>query len=158
MLDVFLHAGFEVHLDKVADREVGVHLDLRGNRPLAAAVAERERRAVTASITPLLAPESVVVIGASRGQGGAGRAVMHNLKAKNGHQPADRGPGRGNRPGREGANRRTGRTGPTPGPGVRRLPASAGLSAHERRGPDRLPELGEGEAVIVRAHRLEIEP
>lgn len=82
MLNVFLHAGFDVQLDPVADGEVGVHLDLRGSRPLAAAVAERERRSVTASITPLLAPESVVVIGASRHPGGAGRAVMHNLTAK----------------------------------------------------------------------------
>jgi len=82
MLDVFLHAGFEVHLDRIVGGEVGVHLDLRGTRPLAAAVAERERRAVTASIAPLLAPTSVVVIGASRGQDGAGRAVMHNLHAK----------------------------------------------------------------------------
>jgi acyl-CoA synthetase (NDP forming)/GNAT superfamily N-acetyltransferase len=83
MLDVFLHAGFEVQLDAIVDGEVGVHLDLRGSRPLAAAVAERERRAVAASITPLLAPQSVVVIGASRGDGGAGRALMHNLNAKN---------------------------------------------------------------------------
>jgi acyl-CoA synthetase (NDP forming)/L-amino acid N-acyltransferase YncA len=83
MLHVFLHAGFDVQLDRAADGEVGVHLDLRGTRPLAAAVAERERRAVAASITPVLAPQSVVVIGASRGQSGAGRAVMHNLKAKN---------------------------------------------------------------------------
>src|SRR6185436_14359499 len=71
MLDVFLNAGFEVHLDKIVAGEVGVHLDLRGTRSLAAAVAERERRAVSASIGPLLAPTSVVVIGASRGQGGA---------------------------------------------------------------------------------------
>jgi acyl-CoA synthetase (NDP forming)/GNAT superfamily N-acetyltransferase len=82
MLDVFLHAGFDVHLDAVADGEVGVHLDLGGTRPLAAAVAERERRAVAASITPLLAPQSVVVVGAGRGQIGAGRAVVQNLKAK----------------------------------------------------------------------------
>jgi acyl-CoA synthetase (NDP forming) len=45
-------------------------------------VAERERRAVSASIGPLLAPTSVVVIGASRSQGGAGRAILHNLNAK----------------------------------------------------------------------------
>ena len=83
MLDVFRHAGFDVHLDRIQFGEVGVHLDLSGTRPLAAAVAERERRAVTASLTPLLAPQSVVVIGASRGSDGAGRAVMHNLNARN---------------------------------------------------------------------------
>jgi acyl-CoA synthetase (NDP forming)/GNAT superfamily N-acetyltransferase len=96
MLNVFLHAGFEVQLDQIVDGEVGVHLDLRGTRPLAAAVAERERRAVTASIASVLAPVSVVVIGAGRNEGGAGRnggetgsnegeagrAVLHNLNAK----------------------------------------------------------------------------
>ncbi|HSU37568.1 MAG TPA: CoA-binding protein, partial [Propionibacteriaceae bacterium] len=59
MLDVAPHAGFDLHLDTVADNEI------------------------ITSITPLLAPRSVVVIGASRGQGGAGRAVMRNLMAKN---------------------------------------------------------------------------
>jgi acyl-CoA synthetase (NDP forming)/L-amino acid N-acyltransferase YncA len=82
MLDVFRHAGFDVHVDNVECGEVGVHLDLRGSRALAAAVAERERRAVAASISPLLAPASVVVVGAGRGTGGVGRAVVANLKAR----------------------------------------------------------------------------
>ena len=44
------------------------------------AVAERERRAVTASLRHVLAPESVVVIGASRRQGTVGRAILDNIR------------------------------------------------------------------------------
>jgi L-amino acid N-acyltransferase YncA len=39
MVDVFLHAGFDVSLDTILDGEIGVHLDLRGTQALAAAVA-----------------------------------------------------------------------------------------------------------------------
>jgi acyl-CoA synthetase (NDP forming)/GNAT superfamily N-acetyltransferase len=45
------------------------------------AVAERERRAETASLRHLLAPESVVVIGVSRRLGTAGRAILDNIRA-----------------------------------------------------------------------------
>jgi acyl-CoA synthetase (NDP forming)/GNAT superfamily N-acetyltransferase len=44
------------------------------------AVAERERRADTASLQGLLAPESVVVIGASRERGTVGRAILDNIR------------------------------------------------------------------------------
>jgi acyl-CoA synthetase (NDP forming)/GNAT superfamily N-acetyltransferase len=43
------------------------------------AVAERERRADTASLRHILAPESVVVIGASRRRGTVGRAILDNI-------------------------------------------------------------------------------
>ena len=43
------------------------------------AVAERERRADTASLRHVLAPESVVVIGASRHRGTVGRAILDNI-------------------------------------------------------------------------------
>jgi acyl-CoA synthetase (NDP forming)/GNAT superfamily N-acetyltransferase len=43
------------------------------------AVAERERRADTASLRHVLAPESVVVIGASRRRGTVGRAILDNI-------------------------------------------------------------------------------
>jgi acyl-CoA synthetase (NDP forming)/GNAT superfamily N-acetyltransferase len=43
------------------------------------AVAERERRADTASLRHILAPESVVVIGASRRRGTVGRAIVDNI-------------------------------------------------------------------------------
>jgi acyl-CoA synthetase (NDP forming)/GNAT superfamily N-acetyltransferase len=45
------------------------------------AVAERERRADTASLRRVLAPESVVVIGASRRPGTVGRAILDNIRA-----------------------------------------------------------------------------
>jgi acyl-CoA synthetase (NDP forming)/GNAT superfamily N-acetyltransferase len=44
------------------------------------AVAERERRADTASLRHVLAPESVVVIGASRERGTVGRAILDNIR------------------------------------------------------------------------------
>jgi acyl-CoA synthetase (NDP forming)/GNAT superfamily N-acetyltransferase len=43
------------------------------------AVAERERSADTASLRHILAPESVVVIGASRRRGTVGRAILDNI-------------------------------------------------------------------------------
>jgi acyl-CoA synthetase (NDP forming)/GNAT superfamily N-acetyltransferase len=45
------------------------------------AVAERERSAEAASLRHVLAPESVVVIGAGRRQGTAGRAILENIRA-----------------------------------------------------------------------------
>jgi len=45
------------------------------------AVAERERRADSASLRHILAPESVVVIGASRQRGTVGRAIWDNIRA-----------------------------------------------------------------------------
>jgi acyl-CoA synthetase (NDP forming) len=44
------------------------------------AVAERERLADTASLRHMLAPESVVVIGASRRRGAVGRAILDNIR------------------------------------------------------------------------------
>ena len=42
-------------------------------------VASRESRADVASLAPLLQPRSVVVVGASRGRGNLGRAILHNI-------------------------------------------------------------------------------
>ncbi len=44
------------------------------------AVAERERRAEAASLRHVFAPESVVVIGASRRRGSVGRAIVDNIR------------------------------------------------------------------------------
>jgi acyl-CoA synthetase (NDP forming) len=44
------------------------------------AVAERERSAEVASLRHVLAPESVVVIGASRSRGTVGRAILDNIR------------------------------------------------------------------------------
>jgi acyl-CoA synthetase (NDP forming)/GNAT superfamily N-acetyltransferase len=45
------------------------------------ASAERERSAEAASLRHVLAPESVVVVGAGRSQGTAGRAILENIRA-----------------------------------------------------------------------------
>jgi len=45
------------------------------------AVAERERHAEAASLRHVLAPDSVVVIGASRRRGTVGRAILDNIRA-----------------------------------------------------------------------------
>jgi len=45
------------------------------------AVAERERSADAASLRHVLAPESVVVIGAGRRRGAAGRVILDNIRA-----------------------------------------------------------------------------
>ncbi len=81
MLKVFTDAGLPVQRhceDGVMDMTIplpsevgGTDLDTYLN-----AVAERERRAEVASLRHVLAPESVVVIGASRRRGTVGRAIL----------------------------------------------------------------------------------
>jgi acyl-CoA synthetase (NDP forming)/GNAT superfamily N-acetyltransferase len=85
MLQVFNDAGLPVHrhyADGVMELtfplpsdEDGTDLDSYLN-----AVAERERRADTASLRRVLAPESVVVIGASRRRGTVGRSILDNIR------------------------------------------------------------------------------
>lgn len=61
--------GSVTHVDMVLD-EIETYRD---------AMAERERRADTASLRPLLKPRSVVVIGAGRRRGSVGFAVLENI-------------------------------------------------------------------------------
>jgi acyl-CoA synthetase (NDP forming)/GNAT superfamily N-acetyltransferase len=85
MLQVFTDAGLPVHrhfADGVTEltfplpsEDGGTDLDSYLN-----AVAERERRAEVASLRHVLAPESVVVIGASRRRGTVGRAILDNIR------------------------------------------------------------------------------
>ena len=85
MLKVFADAGLPVqrhYEDGVMEMTIplpsesgGTALDSYLN-----AVAERERRADTASLRHVLAPESVVVIGASRRRGTVGRAILDNIR------------------------------------------------------------------------------
>jgi acyl-CoA synthetase (NDP forming)/GNAT superfamily N-acetyltransferase len=82
MFDVFVHAGFDVTLSPSVDGQVEVSVDLRGGRPLAAALAERERRSTAASIAPLLSPRSVVVVGAGRRPGNVGHAILGNIRLR----------------------------------------------------------------------------
>jgi acyl-CoA synthetase (NDP forming)/GNAT superfamily N-acetyltransferase len=86
MLNVFADAGLPVTrrynegtyelIFPLPDAGAGTALDSYLN-----ATAERERRAEAASLRYVLAPESVVVIGASRRPGTAGRAILDNLVA-----------------------------------------------------------------------------
>jgi acyl-CoA synthetase (NDP forming)/GNAT superfamily N-acetyltransferase len=85
MLKVFADAGLPVqphNEDGVMEMTIplpseggGIALDSYLN-----VVAERERRADTASLRHVLAPESVVIIGASRRQGTVGRAILDNIR------------------------------------------------------------------------------
>jgi acyl-CoA synthetase (NDP forming)/GNAT superfamily N-acetyltransferase len=85
MLRVFADAGLPVHRhyeDGVEEMTFplpsqgdGTALDSYLN-----AVAERECRADTASLQHVLAPESVVVIGAGRKRGTVGRAIFDNIR------------------------------------------------------------------------------
>ena len=79
MLDVLRHAGFRL----TTQHEAGVAevtVDLEPGGALRRAVAQRERAAEVASLRRVLAPRSVVVVGASR-YGGVGHAVVDNLLA-----------------------------------------------------------------------------
>jgi acyl-CoA synthetase (NDP forming)/GNAT superfamily N-acetyltransferase len=85
MLKVFAGAGLPVqrhYEDGVMELTIplpsqggGTALDSYLN-----AVAERERSAEVASLRHVLAPESVVVIGASRRRGTVGRAILDNIR------------------------------------------------------------------------------
>jgi len=85
MLKVFYDVGLPVHrhyADGIMELtfplpsdEGGTDLDSYLN-----AVAERERRAEVASLRHVLAPESVVVIGASRRRGTVGRVILDNIR------------------------------------------------------------------------------
>jgi acyl-CoA synthetase (NDP forming)/GNAT superfamily N-acetyltransferase len=86
MLKVFADAGLPVqrhYADGVTEMTFPIPGD-DGSTALEVylnAVAERERRAAAASLRHVLAPESVVVIGASREPGTVGRAILDNIRA-----------------------------------------------------------------------------
>jgi acyl-CoA synthetase (NDP forming)/GNAT superfamily N-acetyltransferase len=85
MLQVFNDAGLPVHqhyADGVMELTFPLPSDEGGTdlESYLNAVAERERRADTASLRHVLAPESVVVIGASRRRGTVGRSILDNIR------------------------------------------------------------------------------
>ena len=85
MLRVFADAGLPVQRhceDGVMELTIPLPSEADGTAldSYLNAVAERERRADTASLAHILAPESVVVIGASRRQGTVGRAILDNIR------------------------------------------------------------------------------
>ena len=86
MLQVFAAAGLPVqrhYEDGLMEMTIPLPSEGGGGTALDSylnAVAERERRADTASLRHVLAPESVVVIGASRRRGTVGRAILDNIR------------------------------------------------------------------------------
>jgi acyl-CoA synthetase (NDP forming)/GNAT superfamily N-acetyltransferase len=86
MLNVFADAGLPVGR-RYADGVYELTFPLPGDHSRTAlddyltVVAERERSAEAASLRHVFAPESVAVIGASRRQGTAGRAILDNIAA-----------------------------------------------------------------------------
>jgi len=84
MLAVFADAGLPVRR-QLADGVVELTFPLPGFRDdqtldaYLASVASRESRADVASLSHLLRPASVAVVGASREQGSVGRAILHNI-------------------------------------------------------------------------------
>jgi acyl-CoA synthetase (NDP forming)/GNAT superfamily N-acetyltransferase len=86
MLNVFVDAGLPVDR-RYADGVYELTFPLPGDDSWTAlddyltVVAERERRAEAASLRHVFAPESVVVVGASRRKGTAGRAILDNIAA-----------------------------------------------------------------------------
>jgi acyl-CoA synthetase (NDP forming)/GNAT superfamily N-acetyltransferase len=86
MLNVFADAGLPV-TRRFVDGVYELTLPLPANDAAVAldsyltAVAERERRAEIVSLGHVFAPDSVVVVGASRRRGTAGRAILDNIAA-----------------------------------------------------------------------------
>ena len=85
MLKVFADAGLPVQRhceDGVMEITIPLPSEVGGTAldSYLNAVAERERRADSASLRHILAPESVVVIGASRRRGTVGRAILDNIR------------------------------------------------------------------------------
>jgi acyl-CoA synthetase (NDP forming)/GNAT superfamily N-acetyltransferase len=74
MLEVFRASGFEMRA-KPLHGEVDVVLDLQPSRRGAAAIDERNRSATVRSLTPILKPRSIAVVGVSRDAANLGRRV-----------------------------------------------------------------------------------
>jgi acyl-CoA synthetase (NDP forming)/RimJ/RimL family protein N-acetyltransferase len=80
MLHVFAGAGFDVRRES-AFGEAHLELDIRPTERSTEAMAERVHRAAVASLRPLLAPESVAVVGASAREGSLGAELLRRIVA-----------------------------------------------------------------------------
>lgn len=80
MLGVFEHAGFAVRRQAYSG-EVTVSLDIAPTRSTQERIDERDHFAAIASLTAVLAPSSVAVLGAAATPGSLGRRVMANIIA-----------------------------------------------------------------------------
>lgn len=78
MMRVFRNSGFELRRT-VESGIYSVNFPVAFTADARAAAGERERRAVAASVLPLLFPRSVAVIGASTKKGSIGNTLFHNL-------------------------------------------------------------------------------
>ncbi len=78
MMRVFRNSGFE--LKRTVESGIyALSFPVAFTADARAAAEERERRAVAASVLPLLFPRSIAVVGASTKKGSIGNTLMHNL-------------------------------------------------------------------------------
>ena len=80
MLEVFTHLGLPLHTEVEGGDTLAVTLSLRGPADLERAVADRQRASVVRSLTPLIKPRSVVVVGAGARRDGVGHQVLMHLR------------------------------------------------------------------------------
>jgi acyl-CoA synthetase (NDP forming) len=80
MLGVFRDAGFKAER-RFADGLVHLRFPIAETPEALDAMAERERRSSVQSMTPLLRPRSIAVIGASRKPGSIGHEILRSLLA-----------------------------------------------------------------------------
>ena len=80
MIKVFTDAGYSQRRS-FEDGSVNLTFDLEPTEQSVAVMRAREQRAEARSVQRLLAPSSVAVVGVSRTQQGAGRAVLDGLRA-----------------------------------------------------------------------------
>src|SRR3954462_2807122 len=80
MLHVFAGAGFDVARES-AFGEAHLELDIRPTDRLAERIAARDHRAAVASLRPLLAPESLAVVGASAREASVGAELLRRIVA-----------------------------------------------------------------------------
>jgi acyl-CoA synthetase (NDP forming)/GNAT superfamily N-acetyltransferase len=80
MLGVFEHAGFAVRR-RGSGGELTVSLDITPTEAVSQRIGERDHFASIASLRAILAPSSVVVVGAASTPGNVGRSVLANIIA-----------------------------------------------------------------------------
>src|SRR5919202_2374491 len=80
MLHVFASAGFDIRRES-AFGEAHLELDIRPTERFEEVMAERTHRAAVASLRPLLAPQSVAVVGASAREGSLGAELLRRIVA-----------------------------------------------------------------------------
>src|SRR4051794_6777682 len=80
MLGVFSSAGFDIRRE-TAFGEAHLELDIRPSERHEERVAERHHRAAVASLRPVLAPESVAVVGASARERSLGAELLRRIIA-----------------------------------------------------------------------------